>query len=303
MFDILSILKDFIQKYRTAVTSVLFLIIVFIFLNIFFHLDDYYHERMADQLTCVTQCGAEPDGTSYISAAAGENIVFRSGDTSSNKLAITCNVDWGEDVLPEMLDILDEYNVKITFFVTGKWAEKNTDLLREMYSHGHEIQSHGYSHKLCSQVTTEEVESEMDKASDIISRIIGKKPDIFAPPSGDFDEDTVKLCEKKGYLMSLWSADTIDWREGSTADVIYDRITKKDLHGAIILMHPKPETVKALPRLLDYFRQQELTPVTLSKLIRSPSTEDNASTLQPSENKTKLPETNITDIIDSEKVE
>lgn len=268
MFNIMISLKGFFEKYRTAVTSILFLFIIFIFLSIFFHLDRYYRERMPEQLTCMTECGSEPDGSSCISAAAGSDIVFRSGDTSGNDLAITCNVDWGEDVIPEMLDILEEYNVKITFFVTGKWAEKNSDLLRLMYLKGHEIQSHGYSHKLCSQIIADEVSSEMDKTSDIISRIIGKRPDIFAPPSGDFDDATVALCREKGYLLSLWSADTIDWREGSTADVIYDRITKKDLHGAIILMHPKPETVKALPRLLDHFREQKLTPVTLSELIK-----------------------------------
>lgn len=269
MLNFFNVLKDFLLRYRTAVTALLFLFIIFIFLNIFFRLDDYYHERMTGQLTCMTECGTEPDGASYISAAAGEDIVFRSGDTSGDRLAVTCNVDWGEDVILEMLDILDEYNVKITFFVTGKWAEKNAALLREMYIKGHEIQSHGYSHKLCSQVTSEEVGSEMDRASDIIYKVIGKRPDIFAPPSGDFDEGTVDLCREKGYLLSLWSADTIDWREGSTADVIYSRITKKDLHGAIILMHPKPETVKALPRLLDFFREQKLTPVTLSELIKA----------------------------------
>ncbi len=66
--------------------------------------------------------------------------------------------------------------------------------------------------------------------------------------------------------MSLWSADTIDWREGSTAEVIYDRIMSKELKGAVILMHPKPETVKALPKLLTSFKEQELELVKISEL-------------------------------------
>lgn len=267
MLNIVNILKNFLQKYRTAASALIFLFFIFILLNIFFYFDSCYREQMTHQLTFMTQCGSKPDGTSGISTAKNGNIVFRSGDTTSDMLTVTCNVDWGEDVIPDMLDILDEYNVKVTFFVTGKWAERNPDLLRKMYIRGHEIQNHGYSHKLCSQVTVSEIENEIDKASGIISRIIGKKPDIFAPPSGDFDENTINLCKKKGYMISLWSADTIDWREGSTADIIYDRVTKKDLNGAVILMHPKPETVKALPRLLKYFRDQKLTPVILSELI------------------------------------
>lgn len=265
-----NIFSDLICRYRTAVTAVIFLMTVFLLLYFFFVLDEYYQEKMSHQVTCVTECGESSQRVSCVSVSS-DDIVFRAGDTMGNKLAITCNVDWGEEVLPDILDTLDEYDIKITFFVTGKWAEKNTALLREMYIRGHEIQSHGYSHKLCSQVTKEEVSEEMDKASDIIFRTIGRHPDIFAPPSGDFDDSTVELCREKGYLLSLWSADTIDWREGSTADVIYDRIMKKDLHGAIILMHPKPETAKALPRLLEAFREQQLEPVKLSELIKKSS--------------------------------
>jgi peptidoglycan/xylan/chitin deacetylase (PgdA/CDA1 family) len=260
-------MKNFLTKYKTAVTAVLFLAVVFIFLDFFFRLDDYYRNKMSDELTCITECGTSSGRSSYVNADISEDIVFRSGDTSGNRLAITCNVDWGEDILPDILATLDEYDVKITFFVTGNWAEKNPAMLRTMYLKGHEIQSHGYSHKLCSQVTSGEVESEMDKASDAIYKIIAVRPTIFAPPSGDFDENTVRLCKEKGYLLSLWSADTIDWRDSSTADVIYDRIMSKDLHGAIILMHPKEETAKVLPRLLDAFKEQGLTPVTLSELI------------------------------------
>jgi len=200
-------------------------------------------------------------------AETAQEILIRSGDTSSDRLAITCNVDWGEEVIPEMLDILYENDVRITFFVTGKWAQKNPKLLREMYIYGHEIQSHGYSHKLCSQVAENEVISEMEKTEDIIFKILGVKTDIFAPPSGDFDEKTIRICKEKGYRMCLWSADTIDWKEGSTADVIYYRIMGKELKGAVILMHPKEETVKALPRLLEAFKKEGLEPVTVSELM------------------------------------
>ena len=67
--------------------------------------------------------------------------------------------------------------------------------------------------------------------------------------------------------MILWSADTIDWRDGSTADVIRQRILEKELDGAIVLMHPKEETAKALPGLIDEIRQRGIEPVTLSELL------------------------------------
>ena len=72
--------------------------------------------------------------------------------------------------------------------------------------------------------------------------------------------------------MILWSADTIDWREGSDARTIFSRVMKKDMDGAIVLMHPKPETVKALPDLIDAVREKKIEPVSLSELLNSGET-------------------------------
>lgn len=202
------------------------------------------------------------------SAVPGEeDIVFRCGSAGSSKLAITCNVDWGEDQLPAILDILQQKGVTITFFVSGAWAEKNPVLFRELYLRGHQVESHGYSHKLCSEASAETVQKELEKTAVVFETLIGYRPAVFAPPSGDYDAKTLSLCREQGYKVSLWSADTIDWKPGSTAGVIAKRILKKDLHGAVILMHPKPETVKALPGILDGILQRGLQPVTISQLM------------------------------------
>lgn len=195
-----------------------------------------------------------------------EEIVIRNGAPDSGKVTFSCNVDWGEEVIPDMLKIFRDNDIKITFFVSGRWAENNPELLREMYMEGHEIQSHGYAHKLCTQVSLDTVKEEILKTEAAILDIISIKTNVFAPPSGDHDETTVELCRSMGYKMALWSADTIDWREGSTAAVIKERILKKDLNGGIILMHPKPETVKALPELITEIKNRGLTPVPLYRL-------------------------------------
>lgn len=195
-----------------------------------------------------------------------EGIVIRSGLPNSNQLVFSCNVDWGEEVIPDMLKIFKENNIKITFFVSGRWAENHPDLLKEMYQAGHEIQSHGYSHKLCSQNSVEAIKEEILKTEAVILEILGIKTNVFAPPSGDYDETTVELCKSLGYKLALWSSDTIDWREGSTAAVIKDRVLKKRLNGAIVLMHPKEETVKALPSLIEEIQAKKIEIVPLYRL-------------------------------------
>ncbi len=194
--------------------------------------------------------------------------IIRNGLEGCNQLTLSCNVDWGEEVIPRMLEIFRDKEVKITFFVSGKWAEKNPELLRSMYLAGHEIQSHGYGHKLCTQVSRDTVKEEILKTEAAIINAINIRTTVFAPPSGDYNDTTLEVCKELGYDMALWSADTIDWRPGSTAGVIIERILNKPLNGAIVLMHPKEETVKALPTLIEEIKSQNIEIVPFYKLAK-----------------------------------
>lgn len=195
-----------------------------------------------------------------------ESKIIRKGLEGNNLCTFACNVDWGEEIIPDMLDVFDEKGIKITFFVTGRWAEKNPELLREMFARGHEIQSHGYSHALCSQVSGEKVREEIEKTENAVIDILCVKPNLFAPAAGDYDRKTLEIADEMGYRVVLWTSDTIDWREGSSADIIISRIISKPLDGAIILMHPKPETLKALSSLIDEIRSRECNIVPLYRM-------------------------------------
>lgn len=199
-------------------------------------------------------------------AVTGDGAI-RSGQPNTSLAAIACNVDWGEEEIPKMLDIFEQKGVKVSFFACGRWAEKNPEMLRQMYMRGHEIGNHGYRHKLCTKIGLDEVKQEIVKTEEAIKNITGKETNLFAPPSGDYNGDTIALCEDMGYKVILWTADTVDWKEGSTADIINKRVLKKDLNGAIILMHPKPETVKALPEMIDKIQKRGIKLVTVSELI------------------------------------
>jgi probable sporulation protein (polysaccharide deacetylase family) len=196
-----------------------------------------------------------------------ENQPIRNGDPKSNKFAITCNVDWGNEVIPEILKTLNEENIKITFFVSGRWASKYPELLKEIHNQGHEIGNHGYSHKMHSQIDRETNRSEIMKTEKAIEEAIGIKSRYFAPPAGDFNEITLEVAKELGYKTILWSVDTIDWKEGSTAEVILNRVMKKPHKGAILLMHPKPESAKALPEIIRNIKNENIEIGTVSDLL------------------------------------
>lgn len=217
-------------------------------------------------LIAVLFSAGQYENEEYISTA-GE--VIRNGDTSSKIISFACNVDWGSEILPSMFQIFDKNNIKITFFVTGNWAEKNPELLREMYLRGHEIGNHGYGHRLCSQIDREQVIKEIKNTEEVVRNLTGSNTVFFAPPSGDYDDRTVQICDELGYKLILWSIDTIDWKSDSTADKIKKRVVEKPLNGSIVLMHPKSETIKALPEIIDFIRSQGVEIVPVGRLIEN----------------------------------
>lgn len=181
------------------------------------------------------------------------------GNENSKYIAFTCNVDWGNEVLPDILETLEKEKVKITFFVTGRWAKEFPDLMQQIVDRGHEIGSHGYQHLDYETLSLDQNEEQIRKADEILSKYSNEKITLFAPPSGSYNDNTLIASEKLGYKTILWTIDTIDWRTGSTKDVIIDRVLKKDtFNGAIVLMHPMPETAKALPRLIELMREKGL---------------------------------------------
>lgn len=181
--------------------------------------------------------------------------VYYKGDLDEKIVAFACNVDWGTEEIPKMLKIFEDNNINISYFVTGKWAEKNEDMLREIHNSGHEIGNHGYQHIDYDKLDYESNKNEISKAHNIIKETINLEPRYFAPPSGAYNDNTVKAAKDLNYKLIMWSIDTIDWRQDSTKDVIIKRVTDKIHDSAIILMHPKEETVKALPEIIDFLNK------------------------------------------------
>lgn len=195
--------------------------------------------------------------------------------TDQKVMALTINVDWGEEFIPAILDALDKGNARVTFFVTGRWAKKNPELLKTMAKRGHQIENHGYSHPHPDQISVGANQEEIKKTERIIEGILGQKTRFYAPPYGEKGISGLRAADELGYQTILWTLDTVDWRSDSTTEIIIKRIVnpairfgiKPDKKGAIVLMHPKVNTVKALPFILDQLAREGYVFQTLAELI------------------------------------
>lgn len=202
----------------------------------------------------------------HVSVASDQQEPIFQGNSGEKAVAITVNVDWGEEYIPAMLKEFAAADAKVTFFVTGKWAEKNPELLKQMDKAGHSIQNHGYKHCHFNSLAASEGSNEIKKAEDIIYKIIGKKTRYFASPYGEYNKNVVQAASDINYKLIMWSADTIDWQKPSP-ETIVNRVMKKVHNDAIILMHPTDPTVKALPELLKQLKDEKYKMLTLDKII------------------------------------
>lgn len=193
--------------------------------------------------------------------------VYYKGTKDEKIVSFLCNVDWGNEYIPEMLEIFEENSVNITFSITGRWASENPDMVKEIYNHNHEIANHGYQHLDHDKLNYQENYDAISKANNILEDIIGHSPKYFGPPSGAFNEETVKAAKNLNYTVIMWSVDTIDWREDSTKEVIIDRVTNDINPSDIILMHPKEETVKALPEIIEYLFENDFKIGTIDSIL------------------------------------
>ncbi|MBQ9081006.1 MAG: polysaccharide deacetylase family protein [Clostridia bacterium] len=197
-------------------------------------------------------------------ATSAKQGVYYHGVEESNCVSLLINVYWGTEQVYQMLDVLDEYGAKATFFIGGAWADDNTACLKEIASRGHELGSHGYFHKDCTTLTYEQTAEEINLSRRLILLSTGVDIALFAPPSGAYNETTVKVCSDLGLKTILWSKDTIDWRD-KDASLAYKRATDGVSGGDFILMHPMADTVKALPNILSYYRDNGFRAVTVSE--------------------------------------
>lgn len=168
-----------------------------------------------------------------------------------NKIALTFDSAWNDDDIDEIIDILDSYDAKATFFVTGKWAEDYSSSLNKLYRSGFEIGIHSYNHTDYTTLSRGEILDDIDKCDKALLKVTGHTTDLVRAPSGAYDDNVVRTIEDSGRYCIQWSVDGIDYIE-TTPQEIAERVTSELEAGDIILLHNGTEfTKEALPMILE----------------------------------------------------
>ncbi|NCB48228.1 MAG: polysaccharide deacetylase [Clostridia bacterium] len=191
---------------------------------------------------------------------------YHYGDKSSNKVSLMINVYWGTEYLDEMLEVLKVNDVKTTFFVGGYWVAKNNEMLRKIVLDGHEIGNHGYHHKDQATISTQQNIDEIYMTQELVKSVADVEMDLFAPPSGSYNNKVLSVAESLGYKTIMWTHDTIDWRD-KDSELIFQRATKNTVGGDLILMHPTQKTAEALQEIITTLKEKGLVLTTVTDAL------------------------------------
>lgn len=212
-------------------------------------------------------CGLTLNFDSQNVFLANGNSAIYNGDKNPNKVSLMINVYWGTEYLNDILKVLKNENVSTTFFVGGQWVEKEPEMLKKIYENGHEIGNHGYFHRDHNKLSYEQNKEEISVCQTLVFETIGVNMNLFAPPSGAYNNTTLKVASDLGYKTIMWSKDTIDWRD-KDASLVFSRATKNVTGGDLILMHPTAHTLEALPNILHHYKTNGLIATTVSENLK-----------------------------------
>lgn len=182
-------------------------------------------------------------------------------------LAISFDAAWGSEYTRTILDILDEYGIKTTFFVVKFWVEEHPEMAREIVNRGHEIGNHSATHPEMGGLSPAAIEEEMMSTHNAIKEVTGFEAKLFRPPFGHYSAKMLESIARLGYYAIQWDVDSLDWKERGAEEII-SRVGDKAEKGSIVLFHNNAKYITtALPRVLDAFRERNLKVVPISQLI------------------------------------
>lgn len=211
------------------------------------------------------------------SSLLGSNIT-RLPPEAAQRGAVAITIDDGPDpeVTPLVLDILDRYQAKATFFCIGRLAARHPELCREIVRRGHEIENHSQSHNwYFSLLDPWTIHREVREAQSLLAELGGRPPRFFRATAGLRNPELEPVLAHCGLQLCSWSKRGFD-TQVNDADAVFRSLVRDLRGGDILLLHDgsaartaagQPVILDVLPRLLEALAQQRLHSITLNDAI------------------------------------
>ena len=264
------------KKYAAIRIAILFFLIPFILPGCINKPEEKINDSIQDAETVtVTVQESEPGPSKTnsiilqeqqtIETSMDASTVVESGtdNQETKRIALTFDAGWEYANTETLLNLLDEYNVKSTFFARGLWVRDHPDLAMEIIKRGHTLENHSLTHDHIITKTDLEVQNEIRGTTDIVRETTGYLPQLFRPPFGEYDDRLLRILKAEGYHYTImWTVDSHDWAEelsgvSITKEYVVNRVLGSASDNGIVLMHVGGyETINALPEIIASLKSQ-----------------------------------------------
>lgn len=210
-------------------------------------------------------------GLNYFTQGAfkpvSKTLPIYSVDMKEKKVALTFDASWGTDKTESILNTLDKYNIKATFFLVGGWCDEYPEVVKEIAKRGHEIGNHSNKHPNFTSISKERIIKELEVTNAKILELTGNMPKLFRFPEGAYNDLAVETIEKAGLKTIQWNVDSLDWK-GYGTEKEYKNVVKNVEPGSIVLFHIDGKyTPETLPQVLETLKKDGYEFVKVSDLL------------------------------------
>ena len=218
-------------------------------------------------LTSLAAAAAGVSYAGYASMAPQSQLYGRTLTHGRNprQMALTYDDGPNDPHTLHLLDVLDKFRVKATFFLIGKYVRQRPDIVRAIRAAGHTLGNHTFSHPNLIFVSPAGVRRELEDCRKALEDAVGEQPAWFRPPFGGRLPHVLRICRAMGLQPVMWSVTAYDWNTPSAEAIIGNvvkRVNRGDPRGEVILLHDgghlafatdRSHTVAATQRLLERY--------------------------------------------------
>ena len=185
-------------------------------------------------------------------------------------VALTFDDGPSTEFTPKVLEILNRYQVKATFFLVGAQVVANQHLAKELIARGHAIGNHTWGHPRLWEQSPEVMQDEIQLCQEELERVLVARTPYFRPPEGLCTEDMLKLVRREHYTLVMWTV-ALEHKLSPSAHAEAQRVLLLIQPGDIILAHDggphRERTVEALPLVIAGLQARDYRLVTIPELI------------------------------------
>lgn len=199
--------------------------------------------------------------------SASKKLPIYSVECKTQKVALSFDAAWGADKTRQIMDLLDRYEMKATFFLVGFWIDKYPEMVKEIDERGFLIGNHSTNHLHMSKLSAEDIKREIQVTNKKIRDATGKDTIFFRAPFGEYNNKVLASIEELNMLCIQWDVDSLDWKGLSGAQMA-ERVLSRVKAGSIILCHNNSDHIlDALPLILMGLKNKGIASVRMDELV------------------------------------